>query len=96
MTLLATHLATGWILFGLLGLICLIFSWCYIIYLRSVRNEEKSTWTNFIAILCLTITIISAGLVPVDVFLVSSMKHDNGSYVDWAQDPMARQEVRID
>ena len=83
-------IATGWILFGFCLVGSLIFSWCYILYLRSLRHEEKSTWTNFISVLCLTITIVSAGLVPVDVFLVSSMKTSNGTYEEWAKDPQTR------
>ena len=83
-------ISTGWILFGFCLLGSFIFSWCYILYLRSIRNEEKSSWTNVISVLCLTITILSAGLVPVDVFLVSSMKTANGTYYDWAHDPLTR------
>ena len=45
-----------------------------------------------ITTLSLTITLLTAGLVPVDVFLVSSMKNIDGTYQDWASDPEFRSE----
>ena len=77
---LTAHLAIGWSVFAICLIGSLIFSWLFVLWLRSVRENESSGFTNLIISLCLCITIVSALLVPVDVFLVSSMKNADGSY----------------
>ena len=77
---LTAHLAIGWSVFAICLIGSLIFSWLFVLWLRSVRENESSGFTNVIISLCLCITIVSALLVPVDVFLVSSMKNADGSY----------------
>ena len=77
---LTAHLAIGWSVFAICLIGSLIFSWLFVLWLRSVRENESSGFTNLIVSLCLCITIVSALLVPVDVFLVSSMKNADGSY----------------
>ena len=77
---LTAHLAIGWSVFSICLIGSLIFSWLFVLWLRSVRENESSGFTNLIISLCLCITIVSALLVPVDVFLVSSMKNADGSY----------------
>lgn len=88
---LEAHLAAGWTFFVICLLASFIFSGFYVTWLRSVRAGESSLGTNVIVGFCLSITIISAALVPVDVFVVSSMKYANGTYEEWAQDPVERQ-----
>jgi len=89
---LTAHLAIGWSVFAICLIGSLIFSWLFVLWLRSVRENESSGFTNVIISLCLCITIVSALLVPVDVFLVSSMKNADGSYQEWAKDPLVREE----
>ena len=45
-------------------------------------------------ILSLFFTLVSAFLVPVDVFLVSFMKDSDGTYKPWASDPEVRSELQ--
>lgn len=89
---LTAHLAIGWSVFAICLIGSLIFSWLFVLWLRSVRENESSGFTNLIVSLCLCITIVSALLVPVDVFLVSSMKNADGSYQEWAKDHLVREE----
>ena len=92
MALTTAHLALGWTFFAICLIGSLIFAWIFVLWLRSVRENESSFFTNVIISLCLCITIISALLVPVDVFLVSSMKNANGTYQEWAKDGTIREE----
>ena len=61
---------------------------------RSVRSGETSRVTTLITIASLFFTLISAFLVPVDVFLVSYMKNPNGTYKDWASSPGVRADLQ--
>lgn len=87
------HLALGWTLFGLFLLISFILSWCFVSWLQSVRDGEKSFAANLIVSLCLGVTVVSAVLLPVDVYIVSSMKNADGTFADWAKDPQDRELV---
>ena len=56
----------------------LIFSWFYIrFYQDHAQSEVSSTLT---AIVALSVTLLTVALVPVDIFLVSYMKNDDGSW----------------
>ena len=90
------HLAIGWTVFAFFIIGSFIFSWLFVLWLRSVRENESSAFTNIIIALCLCVTICGALLIPVDVFLVSSMKNANGTYQDWAKDIKIRQEYLFD
>ena len=50
--------------------------------------------TLIVTIASLFFTLISAFLVPVDVFLVSYMKNPNGTYKDWASNPGVRADLQ--
>ena len=63
----------------------IIISTVYILYFRSVNSNERSTAGATIAVLALSLTLITSALVPVDVFLVSYMKFSNGTYKPWAE-----------
>ena len=84
------HLAAGWTTLAVCLTIALIFSWLFVLWLRSVRANESSTCTNVTITFCLWMTFVCAGLVPVDVFIVSSFKDADGTYEKWAKDVSVR------
>ncbi|NWV71934.1 LMBD1 protein, partial [Malurus elegans] len=85
----ASDLLTGWCLFGLALLAILIFSWVYVRKYQSRRESEViSTIT---AIFALAVALITSALLPVDIFLVSYMKNQNGTFKVWADANVSRQ-----
>ncbi|XP_020641493.2 lysosomal cobalamin transport escort protein LMBD1 isoform X1 [Pogona vitticeps] len=77
-----TDLVTGWCLFGLALLVILAFCWVYVRKYQSRRESEViSTITSIFA---LAIALITSALLPVDIFLVSYVKNQNGTFKDWA------------
>ncbi|KAM6123463.1 lysosomal cobalamin transport escort protein LMBD1 isoform 1-T1 [Pterocles gutturalis] len=85
----ASELLVGWCLFGLALLAILIFCWVYVRKYQSRRESEVvSTIT---AIFALAVALISSALLPVDIFLVSYMKNQNGTFKDWADANVSRQ-----
>uniref|UniRef100_A0A8D0HIS7 Lysosomal cobalamin transport escort protein LMBD1 n=1 Tax=Sphenodon punctatus TaxID=8508 RepID=A0A8D0HIS7_SPHPU len=85
----ASELLTGWCLFGLALLAILAFCWVYVRKYQSRRESEViSTIT---AIFALAIALITSALLPVDIFLVSYMKNQNGTFKDWADSNVTRQ-----
>ncbi|XP_034965576.1 lysosomal cobalamin transport escort protein LMBD1 [Zootoca vivipara] len=84
-----TDLVTGWCLFGLALLVILIFCWVYVRKYQSRRESEViSTIT---AIFALAIALITSALLPVDIFLVSYVKNQNGTFKAWADPNVTRQ-----
>lgn len=84
-----TDLVTGWCLFGLALLVILAFCWVYVRKYQSRRESEViSTIT---AIFALAIALITSALLPVDIFLVSYVKNQNGTFKDWADANVTRQ-----
>ncbi|NXB48806.1 LMBD1 protein, partial [Leucopsar rothschildi] len=85
----ASDLLTGWCLFGLALLVILIFCWVYVRKYQSRRESEViSTIT---AIFALAVALITSALLPVDIFLVSYMKNQNGTFKVWADSNVSRQ-----
>ncbi|KAF6114416.1 LMBR1 domain containing 1 [Phyllostomus discolor] len=85
----SAELVTGWCIFGLLLLAILAFCWIYVRKYQSRRESEVvSTIT---AIFSLAIALITSALLPVDIFLVSYMKNQNGTFKDWANANVSRQ-----
>ncbi|NWT12310.1 LMBD1 protein, partial [Vireo altiloquus] len=85
----ASDLLTGWCLFGLALLVILIFCWVYVRKYQSRRESEVvSTIT---AIFALAVALITSALLPVDIFLVSYMKNENGTFKVWADANVSRQ-----
>ncbi|XP_015757739.1 PREDICTED: probable lysosomal cobalamin transporter [Acropora digitifera] len=81
-------LAYGWIPFTVVVVLIFFFSWFYIrFYQDHSQTEVSSTLT---AIFALTVTLLTTALVPVDIFIVSYMKHDNGTWKDWCVDASVR------
>lgn len=56
----------------------LVFSWFYVRYYQDHAQSEVST--TLTAILALSVCLLTVALVPVDIFLVSYMKNDDGSW----------------
>ncbi|NXK31099.1 LMBD1 protein, partial [Piprites chloris] len=84
-----SDLLTGWCLFGLALLAILIFCWVYVRKYQSRRESEViSTIT---AIFALAVALITSALLPVDIFLVSYMKNQNGTFKMWADANVSRQ-----
>lgn len=75
-------------------LLLLIAIFYYIFSLKSVLHSECSSTTT--AILSLCASVLTVTLIPVDIFLVSSMKDTNGTFEDWAADNTTRDEVQQD
>eukprot|EP00057_Strongylocentrotus_purpuratus_P012603 XP_011667077.1 PREDICTED: probable lysosomal cobalamin transporter [Strongylocentrotus purpuratus] len=75
-------------------LLLLIAIFYYIFSLKSVLHSECSSTTT--AILSLCASVLTVTLIPVDIFLVSSMKDTNGTFEDWAADNITRDEVQQD
>lgn len=68
-----------------------LFSFCY---LRRYRNPyEKDACSFATAVISLIIVLITSALLPVDIFLVSSMKNQDGSFQAWAVENSTRQNV---
>ncbi|NXC95330.1 LMBD1 protein, partial [Certhia familiaris] len=67
----------------------LIFCWVYVRKYQSRRESEViSTIT---AIFALAVALITSALLPVDIFLVSYMKNQNGTFKVWADANVSRQ-----
>lgn len=88
MALPASVVAAGWIPFVVTVLVTLATSFLYIKYFSS--KYESTVITSVTASLALSVALFTTCLVPVDVFLVSFMKNSNGTFKDWALDPMVR------
>ncbi|XP_071487749.1 probable lysosomal cobalamin transporter [Diadema antillarum] len=80
---------TGGIL--LLLLIAIFF---FIYGLKSVIHSECSATTT--AFLSLCVSVLTVALIPIDIFLVSSMKDGNGTFEDWAADNVTRNNIQKD
>ncbi|XP_069582759.1 lysosomal cobalamin transport escort protein LMBD1 [Ranitomeya imitator] len=87
----AADLVIGWSIFGLVLLAILAFCWVYIRKYQSCQESEAvSTIT---AIFSLAIALITSALSPVDIFLVSFMKNDNGTFKGWAENNATRAQI---
>ncbi|KXJ15975.1 probable lysosomal cobalamin transporter [Exaiptasia diaphana] len=75
-------LAEGWIPFTVVLVMTLIFSWFYIRYYQDNSLSEVSS--TITAIIALVIALLTSALVPVDIFLVSFMKNNDGSWKPWS------------
>ncbi|GBL86202.1 putative lysosomal cobalamin transporter [Araneus ventricosus] len=74
--------AYGWVPFAASILLSILFSVVYVkkFWCRSERDKCSAV----IAVIGISIALLSAFLLPVDVFLVSFMKNSDGSFKDWA------------
>ncbi|XP_026550954.1 probable lysosomal cobalamin transporter isoform X2 [Pseudonaja textilis] len=82
-------LVTGWCLFGLALLVILVFCWVYVRKYQS--RQESEVISTITSIFALAIALITSALLPVDIFLVSYVKNQNGTFKDWADANATRQ-----
>ncbi|XP_045543084.1 lysosomal cobalamin transport escort protein LMBD1 isoform X5 [Salmo salar] len=83
--------ALGWSIFALVFLVILSFSW---VYIRKYQSRQESEVISTITAICaLAIALITSALLPVDIFLVSYMKHPNGTYKEWAEHNETRGQI---
>jgi len=87
-------IAAGWIPFIIVSALVLMISTLFVLWYRSSRPTERAPGSSVIAVLGLSLALITSLLVPVDVFLVSFMKNSDGSWKHWAQDESVRSQVK--
>ncbi|KAG8199265.1 hypothetical protein JTE90_003688 [Oedothorax gibbosus] len=75
--------AYGWVPFVVAILLSLLFSSLYVRHFWN-RGERRDGYSACISMIGISIALLSASLLPVDVFLVSFMKNDDGSFKEWA------------
>ena len=46
-----------------------------------------------VSVLALFVTLLTSAVIPVDVFLVSFMKHENGTFKPWAHNNGTRESI---
>uniref|UniRef100_A0A8L0DTR4 Lysosomal cobalamin transport escort protein LMBD1 n=1 Tax=Oncorhynchus mykiss TaxID=8022 RepID=A0A8L0DTR4_ONCMY len=81
------------LLFGVLGWVSVILSFCWV-YIRKYQSRQESEVISTITAICaLAIALITSALLPVDIFLVSYMKHPNGTYKEWAENNETRGQI---
>ncbi|KAF4071532.1 hypothetical protein AMELA_G00274380 [Ameiurus melas] len=90
-TSLLTESVLGWSIFTLVLLVILTFCW---VYIRNYQSRQESEVISTITAICaLAIALITSALLPVDIFLVSFMKYQNGTYKDWATSNETRRQI---
>ncbi|XP_060772460.1 lysosomal cobalamin transport escort protein LMBD1 isoform X2 [Neoarius graeffei] len=90
-TILLTETVLGWSIFAIVLLVILAFCWFYI---RNYQSRQESEVISTITAICaLAIALITSALLPVDIFLVSFMKYQNGTYKDWAASNETRSQI---
>lgn len=72
-------------------LITLLFAF---LYLRRYKHQYESDILSFTtSVLCLVVVLLTSSLLPVDIFLVSYMKTENGTWADWANSNVTRASI---
>ncbi|KAM3932076.1 lysosomal cobalamin transport escort protein LMBD1 [Leptodactylus fuscus] len=87
----AADLVIGWSIFGVVLLAILAFCWVYIRKYQSCQESEAVSTVT--AIFSLAIALITSALLPVDIFLVSFMKNENGTFKGWAENNATRAQI---
>ncbi|XP_038057530.1 probable lysosomal cobalamin transporter [Patiria miniata] len=80
-----------WASFGASFVVALLFAIYYICHFKSKRHSERSS--TITAVLALTVAILTIAVVPIDIFTVSFLKDEDGTYKDWATSNITRQYV---
>lgn len=84
-------IAAGWIPFTIVSLLALFISSLFVLWNRSSRSQHRAPGSSAIAVLGLSLALMTSLLVPVDVFLISYMKNYDGSWQPWAQSEAVRE-----
>ncbi|GFS36963.1 probable lysosomal cobalamin transporter [Trichonephila inaurata madagascariensis] len=74
--------AYGWVPFVVAILLSILFSTLYVKRFRC--RSERDRCSSMIVTIGISIALLSASLLPVDVFLVSYMKNSDGTFKEWA------------
>ncbi|PRD28894.1 UNVERIFIED_CONTAM: lysosomal cobalamin transporter [Trichonephila clavipes] len=74
--------AYGWVPFVVAILLSILFSSLYVKRFRC--RSERDKCSSMIVTIGISIALLSASLLPVDVFLVSYMKNSDGTFKEWA------------
>lgn len=82
-------IAGGWIPFSIVLVLSFLFSFAYVRYYQHSREREASS--TIVAVLGLTMALLTTALVPVDIFLVSAFKDSDGTFHSWASDDVRTQ-----
>ncbi|XP_022093239.1 probable lysosomal cobalamin transporter [Acanthaster planci] len=80
-----------WGSFGVSFVVALLFAVYYICHFQGKRHRERSTTVT--AVLALTVAILTVALVPIDIFSVSFLKNDDGTYKEWAESNATREYI---
>jgi len=75
-------IAGGYIPFVILIVVSFFFSISYVKYYQHKR--EKEFGSTMVTTLALTTGLLTIALVPVDIYMVSSLKNSDGSFEEWA------------
>ncbi|XP_075454198.1 lysosomal cobalamin transport escort protein LMBD1 [Ascaphus truei] len=86
-----SEMLLGWCIFGVLLLAILAFCWVYVRKYQS--HQESEVISTITAISSLAVALITSALLPVDIFLVSFMKNQNGTFKDWAENNATRLQI---
>ncbi|XP_053566390.1 lysosomal cobalamin transport escort protein LMBD1 [Bombina bombina] len=86
-----TELLIGWCIFG--GLLLAILAFCWIYVRKYQSHQESEVISTITAIAALAIALITSALLPVDIFLVSFMKNQNGTFKEWAENNVTRLQI---
>lgn len=71
-----------------------VFAFATIFVCRFRHPKDRSTSSTLVSILGVAVALLLAALAPVDIFLVSFMKNENGTFKDWASTNTTRELVQ--
>ncbi len=80
----AAVLAGGWIPFVAVLGVAIVFSVAFVRHYE--HRHDRECGSTVVAIMAIVVALLTASLVPVDVYLVSSYRYDNGTTQPWASD----------
>uniref|UniRef100_A0A8C5WC91 Lysosomal cobalamin transport escort protein LMBD1 n=1 Tax=Leptobrachium leishanense TaxID=445787 RepID=A0A8C5WC91_9ANUR len=79
--------------FSVLSSLFTILAFCWIYVRKYQCHQESEVISTITAIFSLAIALITSALLPVDIFLVSFMKNQNGTFKNWAESNSTRHQI---
>ncbi|KAM8953049.1 lysosomal cobalamin transport escort protein LMBD1 [Pelodytes ibericus] len=70
-----------------------ILAFCWVYVRKYQSHQESEVISTITAISSLAVALITSALLPVDIFLVSFMKNQNGTFKDWAENNTTRLQI---
>ncbi|MEE6476537.1 hypothetical protein FKM82_011112 [Ascaphus truei] len=70
-----------------------ILAFCWVYVRKYQSHQESEVISTITAISSLAVALITSALLPVDIFLVSFMKNQNGTFKDWAENNATRLQI---